>query len=83
MSHRTTVVLDEEAQQAARELAQKFEVSTSQAIRQAIVGYRNIVMGVVPEVRQRRLAAFNRLIEMLDGKDPEVESRASRSEDGF
>jgi hypothetical protein len=76
-------MLDDEAQQAARELAVKLQVSTSQAIRQAIVGYRNIVVGVVPEVRKRRLEAFHRLVELMDGKDPEQQIQAARSDDGF
>ncbi|MEW6280239.1 MAG: hypothetical protein AB1758_16545 [Candidatus Eremiobacterota bacterium] len=58
-------------------------VSKSQAIRQAIVGYRDLVAGVVPEERTRRTAAFTRLIALFDGKDPEQEVQAMRSEDGF
>ena len=81
MAHRTTVMLDDEAQQAARELAVRLQVSTSQAIRQAIVGYRNIVVGVVPEMRKRRVEAFQRLVELMDGKDPKKELPAS--EDDF
>jgi len=76
-------MLDDEAQQAARQLAARLEVSTSQAIRQAIVGYRDIVVGVLPETRQRRTAAFARLIELLDGRDPEKEIQAAQSPDGF
>lgn len=83
MAHRTTVMLDDEAQEAARELANRLRVSTSQAIRLAIVGYRNIVVGVVPEDRKRRMAAFERLVELMDGKDPGSELDKSRSEDDF
>lgn len=81
MARRTTVMLDDEAQQAARELSVRLQVSTSQAIRQAIVGYRNIVVGVVPEMRKRRVEAFHRLIGLMDGRDPEQE--LSPAEDDF
>ncbi len=74
-------MLDDEAQQAARELAVRLQVSTSQAIRQAIVGYRNIVVGVVPEMRKRRVEAFQRLVELMDGKNPE--DQLTPTEDGY
>ena len=83
MNHKTTVLLDEESHLAARQLAAKFDVSTSQAIRQAIVGYRDLVVGPPADLVARRTAAFSKLVELFDGRDPEVEMRAMESIDGF
>lgn len=84
MAHRTTILLDDEARQAATDLANRLQVSTSEAIRRAIVRYRDMLAGVPPEARQRRKAAFARLIELFEGHDAEAEIRRIKAEDqGF
>lgn len=81
---RTTLLLDEETREAARDLAHRLGVSTSQAIREAILRYRDLKAGVPVEERQRRVKVLQRLIEAFEGHDPGEEVRRLKEEDeGF
>jgi hypothetical protein len=84
MAHRTTLILDESSQQAARELAHRYGCSTSEAIRRAIVRQRDAVLGVPPQRRRERSQALERLFELFEGHDAEEEIRRLKREDeGF
>ncbi|MHB2020055.1 MAG: hypothetical protein ACYCW6_24215 [Candidatus Xenobia bacterium] len=81
MAHRTTLLLDNESQQAARELALRFKCSTSEAIRRALLGYRDVVCGVTPETRKARTAILHRIFELSEGSDPAEEVRHLKAQD--
>lgn len=84
MSQRTSLVLDEEARKAAKELARHYDCSTSEAIRRAVVHQRDAVLGVSTELRRQRRRALELLIELSDGADPEAEVQRLKEEDeGF
>jgi hypothetical protein len=73
-STRTTVVLDQPSRAAAKTLARTLGISPSEAIRRALVAYRDQVLGgVSPSEVKRRKAAFGELMELMDGNDPEAE----------
>ncbi len=83
-STRTTVVLDERSRAAAKTLARTLGITPSEAIRRALVVYRDQIMGGVSasELR-RRQAAFKKLMELMDGNDPEAEIARLKREDEF
>ena len=84
MAHRTTIVLDAETRAAARELARRLDCSMSEAIRRAIVRFRDLTVGASPETRRRRTEALERLFELFEGHDAEEEMRRLKAEDaGF
>lgn len=78
---RTTIVLDEESQRAARELAAKYACSVSEAIRRAIVQQRSLELGVSEERRKERLQAFKTLITLFEGNDAAAEIQRLKDED--
>jgi hypothetical protein len=53
----------------------------SDAIRRAIVQQRDRVVGVSEERRKARRDALDKLIELTDGTDPEVEVARIKNED--
>jgi hypothetical protein len=81
MARRTTIVLDDETQRAARELANKYACSMSEAIRRAIIRQRSQELGVSDERRRQRLDAFARLIELFADHDAESEIARLKAED--
>ena len=84
MSTRTTIYLDDEARSAARELAHRFDCSTAEAIRRAIVRYRDLVQGVPVEARQQRVQTLHRLFDLFEGHDAADEVRRLKEQDeGF
>jgi hypothetical protein len=84
MSHRTTLILDPETRQAARQLALRFTCSTSEAIRRAVLHHRDTVFGVPAESRNQRLKVLDRLVKLFDGNDAEEEIRQLKAQDpGF
>lgn len=84
MASRTTLILDEDTKQAARELALRYGCSTSEAIRRAILRHRDAVFGVPAESRRERVKVLERLFELFDGHDAEDEIRRLKSQDeGF
>lgn len=81
MAHRTTILLDDESRRAARELATALDVTPSEAVRRAVVAYRDQVVGVSADARKRRARALARAIELFDGNDAEAEIRALKEQD--
>lgn len=82
--HRTTLLLDEQSRQAAKELASNLDCSTSEAIRIAIVRYRDLTMGVSEAVRDQRKQVLFRLFDLFEGHDADEEIARLKSEDeGF
>jgi hypothetical protein len=84
MAMRTTILLDDETRAAARQLALRYDCSTSEAIRRAVVRHRDAVFGVPAASRTERSRALERLVELFDGHDAEDEIRRLKSQDdGF
>ena len=84
MAHRTTLILDDDTRQAARQLAQRYECSASEAIRRAVIRHRDTVLGVPRSRRQERRRILEHLFELFDGHDAEEEIRRLRGQDaGF
>lgn len=81
MSHRTTIVLDDAALQALRELARRYGCSASEAVRRALVRHRDEVVGVHEEKRRRRAAALRELVARMDGQDAEAAIARLKAED--
>lgn len=76
MYKRTTILLDEESQRAARDLAHQFGCSTSEAIRRVLVEYAQHhppVRFATPEQRKQRVHALHHLFEMFEGHDAQAE----------
>jgi hypothetical protein len=81
---RTTLVLDEKAREAARQLARRHGCSMSEATRRALVRQRDSEMGVPRGRRRERARAMRRLFELFAGNDPVAEVRRLKAEDeGF
>jgi hypothetical protein len=83
MPTRTTILLDEPSRRAAKVLAAKLDVSPSEAIRRALVHYREHVLGVPPDVRRRRVNALSQLAELFRGNDPAAEVKRLEDEDPY
>jgi hypothetical protein len=84
MAQRTTLILDDAARAAARQLALRYDCSTSEAIRRAVVRHRDAVLGVPSERRRRRRSVLRRLFELFADNDPAAEVRRLKAEDeGF
>ena len=77
-------MLDEAALGAAHELAAHFRVTTSQAIRQAVLAYRDQVTGAPAAQTDMRLRTLEHLFELFEGHDPAEEvSRLKGEDEGF
>ena len=83
MAHRTTILLDEETRRATKQLAAALEVTPSEAVRRAIVAYRDQIVGLSIDARRRRSKAFERLVELSNGNDAEAEIRALKEQDEY
>ena len=81
MSQRTTLLLDPETKQAARELALRYGCSTSEAIRRAVLRHRDAVFGVPAESRNERRKVLDRLFKLFDGNDAQEEISRLKSQD--
>jgi hypothetical protein len=81
MSTRTTILLDEPSRRAAKTLALKLDVSPSEAIRRALVHYRNHVLGVPADVQRRRVVALDRLVDLFADGDAAGEVQRLKAED--
>lgn len=79
--HRTSLLIDDETKRAARQLASKYDCSTSEAIRRAVVKQRDAVFGLSSQQVADRRAALDKLIELFDGIDVEAEIRRMKEED--
>jgi hypothetical protein len=84
MASRTTLVLDEEAREAARQLARRYGCSLSEAMRRALVRQRDADVGVPAGRRRERVRALRRLFDLFAENDPAAEVRRLKAEDqGF
>ncbi|MBZ5497797.1 MAG: hypothetical protein LAP85_15445 [Acidobacteriia bacterium] len=84
MSQRTTLILDPETRQAARQLALRYGCSTSEAIRRAVLRHRDTVFGVPVESRNERRRVLERLFKLFEGNDAEEETGRLKTQDqGF
>ncbi len=84
MAHRTTLLFDDETRTAARELALRYDCSTSEAVRRAVIRHRDVVFGVSNEARRDRVRTLGRLFELFEGHDAAGEIRRLKAEDeGF
>ena len=81
MANRTTLLLDDETRNAARQLALRYGCSTSEAIRRAILRHRDTVFGVPAESRAERRKSLMRLIDLFDGNDADDEIKRLKSQD--
>ncbi len=78
------MILDEESRRAARQLAESYDCSVSEAIRRAVVRQRDTERGLPAGRRQRRVATLESLFVLFENNDPEDEVRRLKSEDeGF
>ena len=81
---RTTLLLDDESRKAARQLADYYDCSVSEAIRRSLIAQRDSVAGVTKRIRQERVKALKHLFEIFEGNDAAEEVRRLKSEDqGF
>ncbi len=84
MPYRTTLLLDDETRAAARELALRYDCSTSEAIRRAVLRHRETVLGIPPTRRAERMRVLERLFDLFEGHDANQEIRRLKEEDdGF
>ena len=83
MAHRTTILLDEESRRAAKQLASALDVAPAEAVRRAIVAYRDQLVGTTGDARRRRLAAFERAVALFADNDAEAEVRALKEQDKY
>ena len=84
MAHRTTLLFDDETRRAAKELALRYDCSTSEAVRRAVVRHRDAVFGISNETRRGRVKTLERLFELFEGHDAEEEIRRLKDQDeGF
>ena len=81
---RTTLILDDESRTAARQLADHYGCSVSDAIRRSLIAQRDSVAGVTKRTREQRVKTLKRLFEIFEGNDATEEVRRLKSEDqGF
>lgn len=84
MSKRTTLLLDSETRTAARELANRYGCSTSEAIRRSVLRQRDAVLGIPPARIDERTRLLNRLFDLFEGHDVTDEIRRLKEQDeGF
>ncbi len=81
---RTTLLLDERTRRAAKDLARRYDCSTSEAIRRAVWQQYEATAGIPAPSRVRRRRILSRLFELFEGSDPAEEVRRLKSDDeGF
>jgi hypothetical protein len=84
MASRTTLVLDDKAREAARQLARRHGCSLSEATRRALVRQRDAEIGVPRRRRRERVLALRRLFDLFAENDPRAEIQRPTAEDeGF
>lgn len=84
MASRTSLILDDKAREAARQLARHYDCGVSEAIRRAVLSQRDAVVGVTLEARKQRRRVLDQLFELFEGSDPEAEVKRLKAEDpGF
>ena len=84
MASRTTLVLDDKAREAARQLAHRYGCSLSEATRRALIRQRDVELGVPRERRRERVQTLGRLFDLFADNDADAEVRRLKAEDeGF
>ncbi len=84
MALRTTLVLDDKAREAARQLAHRYGCSLSEATRRALIRQRDVELGVPRERRRERVQALERLFDLFADNDADAEVQRLKAEDkGF
>jgi hypothetical protein len=84
MASRTTLVLDDKAREAARQLARRYGCSLSEATRRALIRQRDVELGVPRERRRERVEALRRLFDLFEDNDALAEVRRLKAEaEGF
>ena len=84
MPTRTTIMLDDPARTAARQLAVRYECSVSEAIRRALLRQRDAELGMPRVKRQQRVQTLERLFALFAGHDADDEIRRLKEQDeGF
>lgn len=83
MAHRTTLLMDEETRQAAKELSVKLGCSTSEAIRRSVLRYRDALKGVSLQQRKVRKKALLQLFELFKDVDANAEIRRLKEQDEY
>ena len=81
MPTRTTIILDDPARTAARQLAVRYGCSVSEAIRRALLRQRDAELGMPPVKRRERVQTLERLFELFAGHDAEDEVRRLKEQD--
>lgn len=84
MALRTTLVLDDKAREAARQLARRYGCSVSEATRRALIRQRDAELGAPRGRRRERARTLRRLFDLFADNDPQAEVRRLKAEDaGF
>lgn len=84
MAPRRTILLDDEAREAVRELAESYGCSLSEAVRRAVIERRNAVLGLAQAQRRGRRQALQRLFVLFKGHVAEREVARLKVDDaGF
>jgi hypothetical protein len=84
MAIRTTLLLDDQARAAARQLARRYGCSVSEAIRRSVIRQRDAEAGPPAGRRRQRVLALKRLFALFEGNDPAAEVRRLKAQDeGF
>lgn len=73
-------MLDAGARRAAKELSARLGITPSEAVRRALVSYRELVVGPSPARRRARVAALRKLGRLFDGHDAAEEISALKAE---
>ena len=81
MAARTTLLLDDEVRAAARELANRYECSTSEAIRRAVLRHRDAVLGIPHSRRKERVRILERLFDLFEDHGAADEIRRLKEQD--
>ena len=82
MMHPTSLFLDDETLQAARDLALHYDCSTSEAVRRAVIDHWDAVLGVSVAIRHKRVRILGHLFDLFEGHDADAEIRRLKGEDG-
>lgn len=72
---RTTLMLPTEVKRAAREVGERLGVSASEALRRAMLDFREQIVGPSPKRRRERVAALDKLTRLSEGRNPAREVR--------
>ena len=83
MSRRTSIILDQESEDAARELARIYGCSSSEAIRRAVVRQHDLLKGLPSKAIKERKKVLFRLFELFEDHDAGSEIDQLKKEDVY